>query len=49
MPTAQAILRRAVDVEELALFESLGVCFGRKPVPYEPELAAVTLPLPRHL
>jgi 6-phosphofructokinase 1 len=49
MPTSKAIARREVDVEELALFESLGVCFGRKPVPFEPELAVATPPLPRHL
>jgi 6-phosphofructokinase 1 len=38
MPTTEAIKRREVDVEELSLFESLGVCFGRKPVAFKPEL-----------
>lgn len=38
MPTTEAIKRREVDVEELALFESLGTCFGRKPVEFKPEL-----------
>lgn len=31
MPTTEAIKRREVDIDELALFESLGTCFGRKP------------------
>ncbi len=38
MPTAEAIKRREVDVKELALFESLGTCFGRKPVEFKPDL-----------
>lgn len=49
MPTAQAIVRREVDVEELALFESLGVCFGRKPAPYDPELEVAATRPARHL
>lgn len=31
MPTSDAIKRREVDTMEIALFESLGTCFGRKP------------------
>ncbi len=38
MQTAEAIKHRAVDVRELALFESLGICFGRKPEEFKPEL-----------
>jgi len=38
MPTTEAIERREVDIEELALFESLGTCFGRTPVEFKPEL-----------
>lgn len=38
MPTTEAIKRREVDIKELALFESLGTCFGRKPVEFKPEL-----------
>ncbi|HDH53667.1 MAG TPA: 6-phosphofructokinase [Nitrospirae bacterium] len=38
MPTSDAIKRREVDIEELSLFESLGTCFGRKPVEFKPEL-----------
>lgn len=38
MPTTEAIKRREVDIKELALFESLGTCFGRKPVEFKAEL-----------
>jgi 6-phosphofructokinase 1 len=38
MPTTEAIKRREVDIDELALFESLGTCFGRTPVEFKPEL-----------
>ncbi len=39
MSTSEAIKRREVDIEELALFESLGTCFGRRPVEFKPELS----------
>jgi len=35
-PTAEVIKQRHVDTAEVALFESLGVCFGRKPEKYSP-------------
>ena len=35
MPTSEAIKRREVDISEVALFESLGTCFGRKPRKFE--------------
>jgi 6-phosphofructokinase 1 len=38
LPTAKAIKRREVDVDEVSLFESLGTCFGRKPLKYQYEL-----------
>jgi len=41
-PTAEAIKRREVDISEVALFESLGTCFGRKPQKYEYELLLET-------
>jgi 6-phosphofructokinase 1 len=31
MPVAEAIVQRFVDVKDVALYESLGLCFGRKP------------------
>lgn len=40
--TAEVIKRRDVDLDEVALFESLGTCFGRKPQKYEYELLAET-------
>ena len=38
VPTTKAIKRREVDVAEVALFEGLGICFGRTPGKYEYEL-----------
>ncbi|HET6514672.1 MAG TPA: 6-phosphofructokinase [Thermodesulfovibrionales bacterium] len=49
MATAEAIRRREVDIEELALFESLGTCFGRKPVKYDHEMIEVKGQVQRHL
>ena len=31
MPVAEAIVQRLVDPADVALFESLGISFGRKP------------------
>jgi 6-phosphofructokinase 1 len=44
LPTAEAIKRREVDITEVALFESLGTCFGRKPQEYTYELLLETSP-----
>jgi len=49
MPTAEAIKRREVDIKEVALFESLGTCFGRKPEKYAPETVEVRGNIGRHL
>ena len=49
MPTSEAIKRREVDISEIALFESLGTCFGRKPQKYEFELSEVKDRIDRHL
>jgi 6-phosphofructokinase 1 len=49
MPTAEAIKRREVDVREIAIFEGLGTCFGRKPENYEPEFKQITGTIERHL
>jgi 6-phosphofructokinase 1 len=40
--TAEIIKRREVDLSEIALFESLGTCFGRKPRKYDYELLVET-------
>ena len=39
--TAEAIKRREVDLTEIALFEGLGICFGRKPEKFAYELSEV--------
>lgn len=49
IPTSEAIKRREVDISEVALFESLGICFGRKPEKYEFESDTATMPIDRHL
>lgn len=49
MPTPEAIKRREVDITELALFESLGTCFGRKSQKYEYELVEAKERIERHL
>jgi 6-phosphofructokinase 1 len=49
MPTAEVIKRREVDLREIALFESLGTCFGRRPQKYDYELVETKVPIQRHL
>lgn len=47
--TSEAIKRREVDVSEIALYESLGTCFGRKPQKFEPQFQEITGTIERHL
>jgi 6-phosphofructokinase 1 len=47
--TSEAIKRREVDISELALFESLGTCFGRKPLKFGYELVETKGVPKRHL
>jgi len=47
--TAGVIKRREVDIKEIAIFESLGTCFGRKPRKYEYELVEQKGAISRHL
>jgi len=49
MPTSEVIKRREVDLREIALFESLGTCFGRKPQKYDYEFVETKVPIQRHL
>jgi 6-phosphofructokinase 1 len=49
MSTSEAIKRREVDIKEIALFESLGICFGRKPEKFEHEFSEVDGGIIRHL
>ena len=39
--SSKAIVQRHVDLEHVAMYESLGICFGRKPVAYDPILREV--------
>ena len=36
MPTKDAIRERPVSLDMISFYEQMDVCFGRKPVPYEP-------------
>jgi 6-phosphofructokinase 1 len=47
--TAEVIKRREVNVEEIAIFESLGTCFGRKPEKFIYELVEQKGHIERHL
>ncbi len=47
MKTEEAIKQRYVDLSEVALYEQLGFCFGRKPQPFEPTFQEVTGMIPR--
>jgi 6-phosphofructokinase 1 len=47
--TAEVIKQRHVDLSEVALYERLGICFGRKPEEYAPEVNEVTGAISRHL
>lgn len=49
LDTTEAIKRRDVDIAEVALFEELGICFGRKPQPYEYTLSEHQGLVGRHL
>jgi 6-phosphofructokinase 1 len=48
-PTAELIKRREVDVDAVALWENLGICFGRKPQKYVYSLQELSGPVQRHL
>ena len=47
--TSDLIRRRGVDVTEIALYESLGFCFGRPPEKFKCILEEVKGAVPRHL
>ncbi|MBA4374182.1 MAG: 6-phosphofructokinase [Thermodesulfovibrio sp.] len=49
LPTEEAIRRREVDIKEIALFESLGTCFGRTPEKYQYEFVEENRQPQRHL
>ena len=41
MPSKEAIEQRYVDLDDISLYEAMGICFGRKPVAFKPSLAEV--------
>jgi len=43
MPSKEAIKQRYVDLNDICLYEAMGICFGRKPVLFKPELMEVRL------
>ncbi|MFH1564734.1 MAG: 6-phosphofructokinase [bacterium] len=49
MPTSEAIKQRFVNLKEIALYETLGVCFGRRPGVYEVELEEQDGRVERHV
>jgi 6-phosphofructokinase 1 len=49
MSTSEAIVQRHVDLREVALFEKLGICFGRKVEEYGPEYMKISGHIRRHM
>ncbi len=49
LPTRTAIEQRYVDPAIVGLYEEMGVCFGRRPERYAPELRKLDRPEPRYL
>jgi len=47
--TAEVIKRREVNISEIAIFESLGTCFGRKPEKFVYEIVEQKGRIERHL
>ncbi len=49
VPTSEAIKRREVDVDGIALFESLGICFGRNPQRFQYKIQKAEGVIERHV
>ncbi len=49
LPTEEAIKERTVDLDMISFYEILGVCFGRKPVPYKVKFKENKGEIERHL
>lgn len=41
MPVESAIKQRHVNLDQIGLFEQLGICFGRKPQPFVPQFKEI--------
>lgn len=48
-PTREVIKQRHVDLNEVAFYEKLGICFGRQPEEFKPELRELKGAIERHL
>jgi 6-phosphofructokinase 1 len=48
-PTEDVIKQRHVDTDEVALYESLGTCFGRKPEKYSPKISEMKGDISRYM
>jgi len=49
MPTEKAIKQRFADLNEISLYEDMGICFGREPILYEPSFKELTGMVHRYL
>ncbi len=49
MPTKDAIAQRFVDTGEIAFYEQMDICFGRKPQPYVPVIEEYEGPVERFM
>lgn len=49
MPTAEAIVQRSVNLNEVTFYEQMDVCFGRRPQSYVPVLEEMTGPIERFM
>jgi 6-phosphofructokinase 1 len=49
LPTEKAIKERTVDLDMISFYESLGICFGRKPVAYKAKFKENKGEIERHL
>jgi len=49
LPTQEAIKQRHVDLDQVMIFESMGICFGRKTTPAAAKFQAASLPVERYL
>ena len=49
MKTADAIKQRLVDLDEISLYEEMDICFGRRPVHFQPKFTEIVGKVWRHL
>jgi 6-phosphofructokinase 1 len=49
MKAEKAIVQRHVNLDQVAMFEQLGTCFGRKPVKYDPLFEELTVSPERYM